>query len=205
LDFFVPEREKNLGSFCEKHFFDFFLTVPRLVEAAALIRMARRVTASLTKQLGRPPADRPDISSISEMDNVIIDFMTPRIVIVALAMLLLSTHIAAAQPATPIEPRMGMLEGTVTRGPTAPVARPGMPNEAPIAEAKIQIADPSGNVVTTTRSGSDGSYSVQLLNGPYLVSVVSPRTPFGRRAPEAVTISSGQHTHLDLHVDTGIR
>jgi Carboxypeptidase regulatory-like domain len=131
--------------------------------------------------------------------------MTPRVVIAALAILLLSAHIAAAQPATPIEPGMGVLEGTVTRGPTAPVARPGVPNEAPVADAKIQIADPSGNVVTTTVSGSDGSYSVQLLRGAYLVRVVSPRPPFGPRAPEAVTISSGQRTHLDLQIDTGIR
>jgi hypothetical protein len=131
--------------------------------------------------------------------------MMPRLVTAALAMLLFTAHIAAAQPATPIAPGRGVLEGAVTRGPLAPLAREGIPNSAPVFEAKIDIADSSGKLLMTVQSDPVGKYSVQLPPGDYLVSVASPKSPFGKHTPEPVTITAGHHAHLDLQVDTGIR
>ncbi len=128
-----------------------------------------------------------------------------RLTIAALAMLLASAHIAAAQPTTPIAPGNGVLEGVITRGPIAPLSRPGVPNEAPVAEAQVQVADPSGKVVATAQSASDGSYSVALPPGSYVVSIASPKIRFGRHPSESVTITAGRRAHLDLQIDTGIR
>ncbi len=131
--------------------------------------------------------------------------MNPRLVIAALAIVLASAGIATAQPTASIAPGIGVLEGTVTRGPISPLSRPGVPNSAPVAEAQLQITDPTGKVVATAQSASDGSYSVELPPGDYLVSIASPTTRFGRRGPTEVTITAGQRAHLDLQIDTGIR
>ncbi len=131
--------------------------------------------------------------------------MKPRIVIAAFAIALASAQIAAAQPATPIAPGMGVLHGTVTRGPIAPLSRPGVPNSAPVAEAQVEVADPGGKTVATAQSASDGSYSVELAPGTYVVSIASPKIRFGRHPSERVTITAGHRTHLDLQIDTGIR
>jgi carboxypeptidase family protein len=131
--------------------------------------------------------------------------MIARLIVAALAMLLISAQVAAAQPAATPAPGSGTLEGIVTRGPLAPLERMGVPNSTPVAEAQLEIADSSGKVVATAQSASDGSYSVDLPIGTYAIRVVSPASRFGKHYPATVTIAAGQRAHLDIQIDTGIR
>jgi Carboxypeptidase regulatory-like domain len=100
----------------------------------------------------------------------------------------------------------GRLEGSVSRGPLAPVERPGILNSAPVAGAAIEIATPAGKKIATVQSDSNGRYSAQLPPGTYRVVVTSPAAAFHRKnVPATVTLKAGQITRLDIRLDTGIR
>jgi Carboxypeptidase regulatory-like domain len=101
---------------------------------------------------------------------------------------------------------LGTLEGRITRGPLTPVERLGIPNSAPVARARLGIATPTRQKITTVESNSEGEYSVQLAPGTYLVTVISPAGAFNRpNPPLTVTVKANKPTHLDIRLDTGIR
>ncbi len=133
---------------------------------------------------------------------------------------LLCAGATRAQPRTPPERGSGTLEGRITRWPTHPGAsRPGIPDWAPIAAARIEIATPGGQKVATAQSDSAGMYSAQLAPGTYLVTVKSSfhgigcnaaiKSPDGKfrstYIPATVTIEQGATTHVDVQFDTGMR
>jgi hypothetical protein len=118
---------------------------------------------------------------------------------------MLCTGVAMTQRGTAFAQRLGILKGTVTRGPLAPVGRPGIRNSTPVAAARIEITTSTGETVATIQSNSDGTYSVQLVPGTYFVRVIWPTTPFGNKPPQTIIIGKGEITQLDIRVDTGIR
>ena len=98
------------------------------------------------------------------------------------------------------------LEGRITRGPLSPVERLGVPNDAPVVGARLEITAPNGRKVASVESNSAGKYSVQLAPGTYLVTVISPAGAFNRPNPSAsVVIKADKATHFDIRIDTGIR
>lgn len=95
------------------------------------------------------------------------------------------------------------LHGVVTRGPTMPVCRVGVPCSEPAAGA-VLVFSRSGHAVRV-RAGTGGRYSVRLAPGVWSVRVAPrPRIGFGIR-PARVHVVAGTRHRLDFEIDTGIR
>ena len=96
------------------------------------------------------------------------------------------------------------LHGIVTRGPTTPVCRVGVPCNAPAVGALL-VFSRAGRIVVHVRTGAGGRYSVRLTPGYYTVQVSPvPRIGFGIR-PAHVLVRRNVDTRLDFSIDTGIR
>ncbi len=93
----------------------------------------------------------------------------------------------------------GILFGTVTKGPLFPVVRRGAPwQPSGVAGAHIDIAIIDGD--------SSGTFKVNLPSGTYKVTMPSLYgAMFTKDLPATVTITDGQQSRLDIHLDTGIR
>jgi hypothetical protein len=102
---------------------------------------------------------------------------------------------------------MGLLAGQVTKGPTCPVESPGLPcPPQPVPQLAITISSLDGRGMPSVVTGADGRYLVVLPPGTYRVEV-GPLTgiEFTKDLPATVTISAGEETRLDIHIDTGLR
>ncbi len=98
----------------------------------------------------------------------------------------------------------GGLHGTVTRGPTAPVCRVGVPCSAPAVGA-VLVFSRAGHTPVRVRVGDGGRYAVRLAPGYYTVSIgPTPRIGLGIR-PGRVYVTLGRDARLDFSIDTGIR
>ena len=96
------------------------------------------------------------------------------------------------------------LHGTVTRGPTSPVCRVGVPCTAPAVGALL-IFSHAGHAVARVHTGTGGRYSVKLAPGEYTVALSPlPRIGFGIR-PGSVHVAPRTNERLDFSIDTGIR
>jgi Carboxypeptidase regulatory-like domain len=96
------------------------------------------------------------------------------------------------------------IRGTVVLGPMCPVERVDSPcPDRPIA-ATVVVSDRSGHRVASVRSGSDGSFSVPLPAGSYVLTVTG--TGAMRFAkPVEVSVRDGTWTRAVVQVDSGIR
>jgi hypothetical protein len=91
-------------------------------------------------------------------------------------------------------------------GPTMPMQSIGGPPAiAPAVGAHVDIANVNDAMVASVTSGADGSYSVPLASGDYLVTVTPATRILGRIARRSVTVTPGAPTALDITLDTGIR
>jgi len=100
------------------------------------------------------------------------------------------------------------LHGTVTRGPTMPVCRVGVPCTAPVQATLVfrrTGTGPMAGHVYRTRSAADGRYRVVLLPGYYTVSTVERIGMLKGMHPRAVHVRAGHNDKLDFTIDTGIR
>jgi len=94
--------------------------------------------------------------------------------------------------------------GVVTRGPTRPVCRIGVPCSQPAVGAVLAF-EQGGREVARVRAGALGRYAVRLAPGYYTVVVVpAPRIGRGLR-PRLVHVHPGVFGRLDFRLDTGIR
>ena len=98
------------------------------------------------------------------------------------------------------------LQGTVTIGPTCPVQRVGGPAcVAPLA-ATISVRNTTGQELTRFRSGSDGTFKMDLAPGTYtLVGISSGPAGLPRPIPVTVTVVDGQYSQVNVTFDSGIR
>lgn len=96
------------------------------------------------------------------------------------------------------------VRGMVTIGPTSPVQRPGEPSEAPYA-AELVVKGTDSREVARTRSGADGTYSVNLVPGSYTIEGVGGDTPPSPPAPVAFEVAAHRFTTVNLSFDSGIR
>lgn len=100
----------------------------------------------------------------------------------------------------------GVLEGSVTKGPLAPMVRPGMPSASGISGAHIDIATADGGPVTSVETDSAGNFKLDLPAGTYKVTMPSLYgAMFSKDLPATVIIVPGEEKRLDIHLDTGIR
>src|SRR5262249_24780805 len=99
---------------------------------------------------------------------------------------------------------MGSLHGTVTRGPTTPVCRKGIPCSEPASGARLGFT-PNRGKPTSAVVAADGSYSVSLAPGVYMVTVVPPASIGRGLGPNVVRVPAGQTRTVDFTIDTGIR
>ncbi|SRR5713101_4982995 len=101
----------------------------------------------------------------------------------------------------------GILFGTVTKGPLFPVVRRGAPwQPSGVAGAHIDIAIIDGKLLSSVETDSSGTFKVNLPSGTYKVTMPSLYgAMFTKDLPATVTITDGQQSRLDIHLDTGIR
>src|SRR5690349_5902764 len=67
------------------------------------------------------------------------------------------------------------IKGTATLGPISPVSRPGETNEKLYDGAVIIVKNASGSTeIARTTTAQDGSFSVDLPEGSYMVEGASP-------------------------------
>jgi hypothetical protein len=107
-----------------------------------------------------------------------------------------SQHPAAAPPTS-------VVKGTVTAGPVAPLARPGVPSTALVRDATVEALSGS-QVIATTRTDQAGRYEFRLQPGTYLIRAHSDKY-LSKEKSETVTLSQDQNMTVNLVFDTGIR
>lgn len=98
----------------------------------------------------------------------------------------------------------GGLHGVVTRGPTTPLCKVGVPCSAP-AVGVVIVFSRQGHAPVRVRTAAEGRYSVRLAPGYYggrLNRV--PRIGTGIR-PLHARVTRGLNAQLDFSIDTGIR
>jgi hypothetical protein len=100
-------------------------------------------------------------------------------------------------------PRLGVVTGRVTAGPTCPVERVGhaCPPRPVVGDVQARA---DARVVASARSGAYGTYRLELPSGSYTLDAVTQNL-LPRCTALTVTVTSGQTTSADITCDTGIR
>ena len=106
----------------------------------------------------------------------------------------------------------GWLRGTISIGPICPVEKiPPDPACLPTAETykaypvSVYSSDRKSKIGQLNPS-LDGSFSIELPEGNYLVVLEKTQNNIGRsNLPSEVSINSGDETVLNISIDTGIR
>jgi len=104
----------------------------------------------------------------------------------------------------------GVLQGKVNIGPLTPVIQEGMPEPTPDASVyatrQIVIFTQDGNrEIAKVPIQPDGTYSVELQTGKYLIDINHSGIDFSKDLPVVVEITKDHIFTLDIDIDTGIR
>ena len=110
-------------------------------------------------------------------------------------------------------PGTGTLRGQVSVGPLSPVEQVdpngGTPTPVPpeiYTSRSVNIYQEDGTtLVKNVPFNGDGSYSVDLPPGTYVVALPQEGIEFSKELPQAVTIETGKTIELNFEIDTGIR
>ncbi|MFL5681141.1 MAG: collagen binding domain-containing protein [Chloroflexota bacterium] len=99
------------------------------------------------------------------------------------------------------------ITGNVTAGPTCPVARPDDPacNLRPVGGATISVRTADGALVARVTSEPDGTYTIGLPPGRYVVEATQAEGLTRSTGPADVAVKANRQTVVDLVFDTGIR
>jgi hypothetical protein len=119
------------------------------------------------------------------------------------AILVLACALCLGSTACSPAPVDGGVRGLVTIGPTAPVQRVGESGQTPYA-ADITVQSTSGTVVARTRSGADGTFSVNLAPGAYTL-VPQNGDPLPIAQPVEVLAPPHGFADVTISYDSGIR
>jgi hypothetical protein len=101
----------------------------------------------------------------------------------------------------------GVFSGTVSKGPVSPTVRAGAA-EPPsgVAGAQVDISTLAETPVQSVKTDSSGAFRLSLPTGTYKVTMPSLYgAMFTRDLPATITITAGEETRLDIHLDTGMR
>ncbi len=104
----------------------------------------------------------------------------------------------------------GILQGNVSIGPLSPVVREGekepTPDPSVFTSRQIVVFSKNGKKeIARTALNPDGSYSIELPVGEYLVDINHSGIDFSKDVPMVVEIKLNQIYTLDIDIDTGIR
>lgn len=94
------------------------------------------------------------------------------------------------------------LHGTVTKGPTTPVCREGVPCSAP---AQVTLLFQRAGRTTRVRTTAAGTYRAILVPGYYTVRTAERIGITPNIRPQRVHVRAGHVDRLDFAIDTGIR
>jgi hypothetical protein len=113
---------------------------------------------------------------------------------------------AACGPSTASAPPGTGIRGTVTLGPTCPVEQVGQPPcVTPYAASLVVTSAEDGSVVARVSSGADGTFTVDLPPGDYVIVPEPGGDPLPMGTPVDVTVEAGAYTEVDVAYDSGIR
>jgi hypothetical protein len=105
----------------------------------------------------------------------------------------------------------GFLEGTISIGPICPVEKfPPDPACQPTAETykaypvSVFTTDGVKKVIQLSPS-PDGSYNTELPTGNYVINLDKQISIGGSNLPIEISITSQNHTVVNINIDTGIR
>lgn len=123
-----------------------------------------------------------------------------------LALGLIVVLVAGCGPSAASAPPNTGIKGTVTLGPTCPVQQADQPPcVTPMAATLAVTSADDGSVVARVSSGPDGTFSVDLPPGDYLIVPEPGGDPFPVGQPVEVTVEAGAYTEVEVAYDTGIR
>jgi hypothetical protein len=101
------------------------------------------------------------------------------------------------------------IRGTVVLGPTCAVeSTPGANDPVPCLtpySAQLVVLDGENAVAARVTSGADGSFTVDLAPGDYIVTPASGTDSYPIANPVSVTVVNGQYAQIEVNYDTGIR
>lgn len=97
------------------------------------------------------------------------------------------------------------INGYVVTGPVCPVPKEGDEScdDKPV-RANIIVKNKEDNVIKNIETLDDGSFSVQLSPGKYIIYNDSGGGLKGSK-PEYVTVGAGNFAEVKIRIDTGIR
>jgi hypothetical protein len=96
----------------------------------------------------------------------------------------------------------GIVQGHVTRGPTAPVCKVGSPCTAPARDVVLVFT--SAGTTATVRTDRTGDYRITLRPGRWRVAL--NRKGLGTAIePSEIRVVAGRTRVVNLSIDTGIR
>jgi hypothetical protein len=127
--------------------------------------------------------------------------------IIFLVLIILTVLLAACSNP---QANTGTLMGKVTIGPFTPVQQAGetpaaLPAEAYTSRGIEILQGGHEEIYKTVHFNADGTYSVTLPEGNYIVRSISTDVYQASGLPTSVKITAGHDTVLDLNIDTGIR
>ena len=99
----------------------------------------------------------------------------------------------------------GRVNGRALAGPTCPVERPGDLNCQPMpVQGKVQFAQ-GDQVVGSVRINADGSFTLEIPEGTYTVTVEVGDNNFPVCSPVVVEVGANLDAVVEILCDTGIR
>src|ERR1041384_7559899 len=97
------------------------------------------------------------------------------------------------------------IEGTITTGPIhGGPSRAGETDSAPVSDVEFEVATDAG-VVSSFKTGTDGSFRVALPPGHYLIRRAGNKPKLGGCRQFTVDVSAGSFAKVHFECDSGIR
>jgi len=130
-------------------------------------------------------------------------------VIALLALALVGCGEIGIAGATPTPP--SGIKGTVVLGPTCQIgSEPGANDPVPQAcltpfAAQLVVLDSENAVAARVSSGNDGTFSVDVAPGDYIVTPATGSDSYPIAQPVSVTVVPGQYVTVEINYDTGLR
>jgi hypothetical protein len=97
------------------------------------------------------------------------------------------------------------IEGVITTGPIhGGPSRAGETDSAPVSDAAFEVTNDTG-VVTSFKTGTDGSFHVAIPPGHYLIRRAGNAPKLGGCRQFTVDVSAGSFAKVHFECDSGIR
>jgi hypothetical protein len=128
-----------------------------------------------------------------------------RLTLISLLALTLCPSLAAGARSQPAE--MGVLAGSVSFWPGAPVEQRGRPApRRPAPGVKLMIYGPGRQEIAAVTTDQQGEFRLPLPSGTYRVEMAPLKGRlFTKDLPASVVITPGRETRLPILLDTGLR